>query len=271
MLLSETVAAHPELGNWVVEMNELDRLLGRLGDDDWHRVTSFKGWTILDHVHHLNISDLLAHQSAADAEGFRAARASEKAAAVFAADAMPKAVPPAEMLARWRRDVAALGAALAKLDPSARLPWFGPDMSLRAFVAARQMETWSHGQTIHDAAGATRIATDRLRPICELGWRTFGWSFHIRGHEPPAEPLSLKLTAPSGALWSWGVDGAANAVRGSAEDFALVVCQCRNFADTGLRSEGPIAERWMAIAQCFAGPPVDPPAPGSRAPIDARG
>jgi hypothetical protein len=43
-----------------------------------------------------------------------------------------------------------------------------------------------------------------------------------------------------------------------------VVAQTRALADTSLRVEGEIARRWLSIAQCFAGPPEDPPQPGVR-------
>ena len=43
-----------------------------------------------------------------------------------------------------------------------------------------------------------------------------------------------------------------------------MVTQGRNVADTKLEVVGPVADRWMSVAQCFAGGPVDPPAPGER-------
>jgi len=43
-----------------------------------------------------------------------------------------------------------------------------------------------------------------------------------------------------------------------------VAAQTRNIADTGLRVVGETAQRWMAIAQCFAGPAEPPPPPGLR-------
>jgi len=43
-----------------------------------------------------------------------------------------------------------------------------------------------------------------------------------------------------------------------------VVTQGRNVADTALAVVGTTAERWMAVAQCFAGGPEEPPAPGQR-------
>ena len=38
----------------------------------------------------------------------------------------------------------------------------------------------------------------------------------------------------------------------------------RNLADTQLQVTGEPAQRWMSIAQCFAGAAADPPPPGSR-------
>ena len=55
-----------------------------------------------------------------------------------------------------------------------------------------------------------------------------------------------------------------NRVEGDAVDFCKIVTQTRNVADTTLRVHGPVATDWMTIVQCFAGPPQDPPAKGTR-------
>jgi uncharacterized protein (TIGR03084 family) len=248
------------------ELTDLDRTLASLADADWLRATPFKGWTVFDHVHHLNLSDDLAAFAARDPEGFRARPRPPVSASPLdgrGPDGSP-AMPPAALLARWREDGRLLLQAFRALGPSDRLPWFGPDLSARSFITARQMETWAHGQTIHDTLGRRRIPTDRIRAICELGWRTKGWSFVVHGLTPPDAEIALRLESPSGALWTWGVDQADNRIEGRAEDFALVVCQCRNIADTRLKVSGEAAAAWMAVAQCFAGGPATPPAPGER-------
>ena len=51
---------------------------------------------------------------------------------------------------------------------------------------------------------------------------------------------------------------------GDALEFCQVVTQTRNVADTGLAVTGAPAKEWMRIAQCFAGPPEEPPPPGAR-------
>jgi uncharacterized protein (TIGR03084 family) len=125
------------------------------------------------------------------------------------------------------------------------------------------MEVWAHGQDIFDLFTLRRVNSDSLRNICELGVRTFAWSFDNRREPvPPCEP-GVSLRGPSGAKWNWN-EGAEESIEGDAEDFALVVTQRRNVHDTSLRVEGASARRWMEIAQCFAGPPEAGPAPGAR-------
>ena len=53
-------------------------------------------------------------------------------------------------------------------------------------------------------------------------------------------------------------------IEGSATEFCQVVTQVRNIADTRLKVVGEPARLWMSVAQCFAGPPNSPPAPGTR-------
>jgi uncharacterized protein (TIGR03084 family) len=253
----------PALTALAEEMAALDATLARLNEADWMRVSPFKDWTILDHVSHLALSDQLAASAARDPQAFRAMLAVPRQGKAADPTGSPN-MPPIEMLQRWREGGQALQAAFVGVDPAARLPWFGPDMSPRSFVNARLMETWAHGQTIHDTLRLRRMATDRIRPICDLGWRTVGWSFRVHGLPAPQLAIRLVLSAPSGETWAWGPETADNSVEGAAEDFALVVCQCRNVADTGLKTTGQAAADWMAIAQCFAGAASMPPAPGTR-------
>ncbi|HEX7269861.1 MAG TPA: maleylpyruvate isomerase family mycothiol-dependent enzyme, partial [Streptosporangiaceae bacterium] len=149
----------------------------------------------------------------------------------------------------------------AGLDPSARLPWYGPPMSAASSVTARLMETWAHGQDVADALGRRREPTARLRHVAHLGVATMAFSFQLRGKPVPQAPVRVVLTAPGGrdgpgtALWTWGPEDAANVVEGDALDFCLLVTQRRHRAGTGLRATGPVADAWLDLAQAFAGPP----------------
>jgi uncharacterized protein (TIGR03084 family) len=128
-------------------------------------------------------------------------------------------------------------------------------MSLASKVTARIMETWAHGQDVVDALGATRTPTDRLRHVARIGVLAMPNSFATHGRPVPTDRIRVALTAPSGAVWSWGDDDAADSVSGDALDFCLVVTQRRHVADTALEVTGPTATAWIGIAQAFAGPP----------------
>jgi uncharacterized protein (TIGR03084 family) len=99
-----------------------------------------------------------------------------------------------------------------------------------------------------------------------LGAITYGWTFANRQEDPPGPPPHIRLTAPSGAIWEWNEDqaGTVELIEGPATDFAQVVAQTRNIQDVGLTIRGLNATTWMPKAQCVAGPPNDPPAPGTR-------
>jgi uncharacterized protein (TIGR03084 family) len=137
-------------------------------------------------------------------------------------------------------------------------------MSVRSSITARLMETWAHGQEVYDELGVVRVNGDRIRNIVVLGNNTYGWTFAVRGEQAPQPVPHLVLQAPSGEIWTYNEPSAEERIEGSAEAFCQVVTQVRNVADTDLVVRGPNAAQWMQKAQCFAGPPETPPAPGVR-------
>jgi uncharacterized protein (TIGR03084 family) len=262
------------------EARVLADVLESIGEDDWERETTFKQWTVNDVVQHLHFSDNMALLSATDVDAYVKLRDEVRAAREGGSSLLALTrsrighIRGRQLLEAWKAHWERLCDALAAKDPSERLTWSGPDMGLRMFATARQMETWAHGQEIYDLLGRTRSHGDRIRNIAEIGVRTYGWTFANRGLEQPGPPPFVRLTAPSGATWEWNApnDSASvvASVAGTAVDFCQVVTQVRNIADVSLKVTGHAAERWMAIAQCFAGPPEDPPAPGSRVPPPSR-
>ncbi len=252
------------------ELDDLNALLQTLGEADWRRATPFKGWTVWDVVAHLHHSDSQSALAIRDPARFRAGAAALRDAAKAGTSLIAYtreqlgALAAAGLLERWRDTSRELCGLLAEMEPKTRIPWYGPDMGVRMFTTARQMETWAHAQDIYDLLGRPRRYTDRIENIAVIGVKTFGWTFANRKLEVPPLPPYVRLVAPSGADWEWNEPNETERVEGSAVDFCHVVTQGRNVADTGLRVVGPIATRWMSMAQCFAGPPVDPPAPGTR-------
>ena len=248
----------------------LHDLLEPLDDAGLARTTQFKQWRIDDILAHLHLFNETAMLSLQDPDAFAASAADMQrrrqagASLREATTAVLNGLGGRALRAAWRAGYERTAACFAEADPKARVPWYGPEMSVLSSITARLMETWSHAQAIYDLLGVERVDTDRVRNIAVLGVNTFGWTFANRGEPVPEQRPHLRLTAPSGAVWTWHDPSDAECIEGLASEFCQVVAQTRNIADTGLRVRGPVAKRWMAQAQCFAGPPQDPPAPGSR-------
>lgn len=260
-----------EADDFKEECDALADLLAPLTDADFARETLFKQWTLNDIMAHLYMGDTNAKTTLEDPETFaknRAKRQAATAAGVTMLEYQRQAtngVTGRALADAWSASAAQTAAAYATADPKQRVAWVGPDMSARSSITARLMETWSHSQAIYDLLGVDRPEGDRIRAIAHLGAITYGWTFANRGEDPPGPPPRLSLTAPSGAIWEWNSDAApGELIEGPAAAFCQVVAQTRNIQDVDLKVTGPCAKAWMSIAQCFAGPPNDPPAPGSR-------
>lgn len=252
------------------ESEALHTVLSDLGSRDFERETLFKSWTVNDVIGHLHLFNHAVGLSITNEAAFVDLRGKIVAGLKrpngmrgFADDWLNGLQGPALLEAWWALTLE-VSQDFAGSDPKHRLKWFGPDMSVLSSVTARLMEVWAHGQEIYDLLGLDRTNHDRIRNITHLGVNTFGWTFHNRGLPVPDPAPHVRLTAPSGEVWEWNLPDPRNAVVGDATEFCQVVTQVRNIADTSLQVTGEIAERWMAIAQCFAGPPEDPPRPGTR-------
>jgi uncharacterized protein (TIGR03084 family) len=234
----------------------LRSLLGPLTEDGWRQPTPATGWSIGDQVSHLAHFDDVAVQSATDPDAFRADLERTVADGGIDPDTIAerhRGTPGIELLAWFDAARAHLISAFRPLDPSLRVPWFGPAMSAASSLTARIMETWAHGQDVADTVGVEREPTDRLRHVAHIGIGARAYSYVVNGREVPAVPIRVEIDAPSGARWTWGPEGADDRVSGPALDFCLAVTQRRHRADTALVITGPVATEWMTIAQAFAG------------------
>ena len=252
------------------ECELLHALLKNLAPSEWDQSTLFKSWTFNDVIRHLYLFDHAAKLTLLDPEGFKV-WLTEMKRQLARGRSMPEVAREwldgcagEDLLVLWWSCCREVSDAYAKAQPSQRVAWAGPAMSVRSSISARQMETWAHGQELFDALGQVRIEGDRIRNIAVMGVNTFGWSFANRGLKAPERKPYVRLVSPSGQVWDWHDPSANERIDGAAVDFCRVVAQTRNVGDTQLVVTGEIARTWMSIAQCFAGPPEAPPAPGSR-------
>jgi uncharacterized protein (TIGR03084 family) len=260
----------PEVNDFAQECASIAGLLQGRSDADFATATLFKGWTVNDILGHLHLWNIAADQTVHDPDRFQAfisAAMSHLGGGGTHQILQAKHLGTLEgraLFARWQSYAADMAERYRGADPEARVAWAGPDMSTRSCIIARQMEHWAHAQAIFDVFGQVRSNGKRLKNIAHIGVTTYSWSFRINGLSPPAPKPYVRLTAPGGEIWEWNSLQEGNRIDGTAEDFAQVVTQCRNIADTQLTCTGDTATQWMKIAQCFAGGPETPPAAGAR-------
>ena len=96
------------------------------------------------------------------------------------------ALPPEELLARWRAGRQSLAQVLSDHPPGEKMPWFGPPMAAPSMASARYMETWAHGLDVAEALGVAVEPHDRVRHVVHIGVRTRAFAFVNRGLEVPA-------------------------------------------------------------------------------------
>jgi len=251
------------LADLVAESDALEAAVAPLDKAGWRTPVPAESWDIATTIAHLAWTDEcavaagtdkaawdeLVLQAIADPQGFVDEQAYAGAKA-----------PATEILPRWQASRSELVRMLRAFPEGEKLPWYGPAMSPTSMATARFMETWAHALDVYDALIATGSIsgrpepTDRIRHIAHLGVRTRDFAFGVHGLETPAEEFRVVLTAPSGALWTWGPDDATQTVTGSAYDFCLRVTQRGHRDDLDLAATGPDADRWLDIAQAFAGP-----------------
>jgi uncharacterized protein (TIGR03084 family) len=250
--------AEPMIADLRAESDELDALVADLPPARWTQLTPATGWTIAHQIAHLLWTDRVALTAVTDEAGFAAvlAEAAKDPTGFVDVGAEELALlPPKRLLADWRQTRARLHDELLTVADGRKLPWFGPPMRAPSMATARLMETWAHGLDVADTLGVKRRATARLRSIAHIGVRTRDFAFALHGLTPPAEPFRVELDAPDGSTWSWGPDDAGQRVTGCAEDFCMLVTQRRPRSALDVDAVGDDAEKWLGIAQAFAGPP----------------
>lgn len=262
--------SNPVLEDLAQESAALDELIASLDPTDFALPTPAAGWTIGHQIAHLAWADEVAILAATDLAGFQAVFADAAASpepgrypdisAAAGAQANPR-----DLLVRWRHARDTLHSVLGGVAAGTKLPWFGPPMSVASMASARLMETWAHGEDIADALRIVRPPTGRLHHVARLGVRVRNYAFTVNGDTPPDEEFRVELAAPDKTTWVWGPAGAPQRVTGSALDFCYLITQRRHLGDLDVIALGDTAQRWLEIAQAFAGPPGK-----GRAPVGSR-
>jgi len=248
------------LADLKVEGDQLWNAVAGLDADGWQTPTPATSWTVATTVAHLLWTDEVAVVAATDKGAWDelVLVAIQDPTGYVDQQAVEVArLSPEALLARWGKAREALPTALRAVPHGQKMPWFGPPMSPTSMATARFMETWAHALDVYDALGIEPEQSDRVRHVAHLGVRTRDFAYSVQELPAPTEEFRIDLISPSGDQWSWGPEDAAQTVTGSAWDFCLLVTQRVHRDDTDLVASGAEAERWLTIAQAFAGPAGD--------------
>ena len=257
--MAVTSAGLNVLSDLRAENDELDEFLSALRLEDWERPTPARGWSIRHQVAHLSFADGIGYDCVrGDTTRLRELMARGKASEddlglSYMAELLE--LPPAELLARWRLSRSQLWVALAAAAPNHKVPWAAGPMAVTSFATARLMESWAHGLDCRAAVGAQATDTARIWHVCRLGYRALPYAFRRAGREMPGslDELAIKMTGPSGDLWTFGVEDAGSAITGSAGEWARVAVQRMPAASAHtLSTRGDLAEQALQVARAFA-------------------
>ena len=237
---------------------ELWSLLDPLDEPQWRRPSPCEGWDVADVVLHLHQTDELALASlrgelSADlAEFVRAGSDSSVDDAAAASVAHSRGGTGGKVGEQWRESAEQLRAAFATVDLRARVQWVVGRLSARTLAATRLSECWIHTGDVAIALGVNLEATDRLRHIARLAWRTLPYAFGRSG-AALAGPVAFALVGPSGARWDFGVDDdPVTVLSGSGLELCEVAGRRRDPDATGLRATGPDADAVLRLVRTYA-------------------
>ena len=240
------------------ETGALKAVVGELTEEQWRAPTVAEGWDSHETVLHLGAADLIAHLTLTDRSSFHTAMgklSSGDASLNQLAGQDVSALSGRELWQWFLLGRQAMIDALRLLGPKDRIAWIGPEIGARSMATGRLMETWTHSHDLADTFGVAYPQTDRLRNIAHLGVVTRDFSYVNQGLTPPDEPVRVELTGPDGDIWAWGPSDAANRVVADAYEFCKVLTRRQPLAASVVNVQGPIATKWMEIAQPWIEPP----------------
>jgi uncharacterized protein (TIGR03084 family) len=138
------------------------------------------------------------------------------------------------------------------MNLSTRVNWVAGELSARTLVTTRLAETWIHTGDVADAFGVTLPATDRLRLIARLAWRTLPYAFSSAGRTMTG-PVAFRLVAPDGGSWDFvPEEPPLTTITGPAVELCDVAARRVEASATSLRGEGPDSDDVLALVRTYA-------------------
>ncbi|WP_342779469.1 TIGR03084 family metal-binding protein [Amycolatopsis cihanbeyliensis] len=236
---------------------EVQQVLSGLDATGWATPTPAPGWTVTHQVAHLAATFQRAGLAASDPPAF--AKIMEHANPDFDKEVETVMrpyleLPPGELLVRWYDELTTAADALAAVPAGQDIPWLVNPLPPAVLASGGMMELFAHGQDIADALGTPIERTDRIAPLVGFVVHTRHFGYLAREMTPPDDDFRFEVTAPSGTLWTFGPEDAAQRIEGPALDLCLLAARRRHHRDLSLVATGKHATRWLDVAQAYRGP-----------------
>jgi uncharacterized protein (TIGR03084 family) len=233
------------------EYRQLDAVLESLTPEQWAHPSSAPGWTVSDVVLHLaQTEETVTGPSITDGTALLPSAETTVDGLADEMVAAERGMPPADLLARWRKCAFATPEALRAHPPGTRLSWVRTPLSPRTLATTRIAEHWAHALDITVPLGIDYPDTARLRHVAWLAHRTLPYAFAVAGL--PDAPVFCDLIAPDGARWTFGDPDAPNRITGLASEFCRVGARRLTPEQTGLTAEGPRAADALRAVRNYA-------------------
>lgn len=240
---------HDVLADLRAEYQRLDAILGSLDQAQWLSPSGAPGWSVLDVVVHLSVSE----EGVATTLAAATPRWTDRDGSLddaMAAIVVANRASPSEVLARWRAATNASLSALGIADPNQTFSWAAAPLRPKTLATTRLAEHWAHGLDITGPLEIEFADTDRLRHVAWLGHATIPYGCSLRKITP--EPIRAELTGPYGDRWAYGPPDAPSSIMGPAGLFCRVGAQRLAPGDSGLHVNGPFGATALSVLRNYA-------------------
>ncbi|NND73780.1 MAG: maleylpyruvate isomerase family mycothiol-dependent enzyme [Ilumatobacter sp.] len=231
------------------EYAQLESILDSLTSSQWEAPSMAPGWSVADTVLHLALTEELVVVSLERRDGGWTTR-DRPLDEVVDGHVRENSAPAPEIFGRWRAACRASLDALAAADPDRAVTWAAAPLKPRTLATTRLAEHWAHGLDITEALGIANHDTDRLRHIAWLGHATLPYAMRLADLEPVA--VCCTLTAPSGAVFTYGPSDATATISGEMGTFCRVGARRLPASESELATSGPDADAALAVLRNYA-------------------
>ena len=234
------------LSSLVAEQQLLDQYLQSIPVRNWNTKTTFKNWSITNHVSYLaGLEDLAFNalkKKGTDFTKYKGPKGLEN----FENDCIAKGkdMRPQDVIEWWRLARAKVVETLADSTPGRKIIWWNNQIDYLTFSSSKLSETWAHGLDIYAGMKKDYEDTIRIEHIALYGWlnaESISKQNNVKFHD-----LRIELIGPEYKAWQFGNEKSENIIKGNAGDWCRVITGRvdKGFKPT-LTTEGDFAKKYI--------------------------